>query len=139
MPPAFFGTRRRQPALFLVLLIVCLLGSQLVATTHELAVRHATCPQHGELIDVEGGKAVAEPASEVARQVTTSQVGDTQIHHQHCLFVSSRGNHKGFGVAGPAVAAIAPLAHSARSAYNAVPVPSVVVYLTAPKHSPPSV
>jgi hypothetical protein len=71
--------------------------------------------------------------------VSTSNVSDTQRHHQHCLFVSSRGNHKGFKAAGPAFASTIPVAHPARSAYSVAPRLSLVLYLTAPKHSPPSV
>ncbi|HSA93704.1 MAG TPA: hypothetical protein VLE48_11890 [Terriglobales bacterium] len=74
----------------------------------------------------------------MAKQVSASNVTDTQRHHQHCLFVSSRGNHKGFKAAGPAVASTIPVAHPEGSGYSAAPRRSLVLYLTAPKHSPPS-
>ncbi len=134
------GLRKRLAAIGMALLITCLLSSQFVAANHELTVRHATCPQHGELIDVErqDTSAAAVSSVELPTQVATQRAAGNQTHHQHCLFVSSRGNHKGFRVAGPAVASIIPVAHLTHSRYSAGPRLSLAIYLTAPKHSPPS-
>ncbi|MGH9556344.1 MAG: hypothetical protein ACRD2Y_11035, partial [Terriglobales bacterium] len=122
-------------------LLAFLLFGQLVATTHEYAVRHAACPRHGELIDVEsrGWFSASGPTSaQTSTQASTPDEEGSQTRHQHCLFVSSRGDQKNFRLVGPAASTVSAATHWAPSASADAPRPALTLYLTAPKHSPPT-
>jgi hypothetical protein len=120
-------------------LLASVVGMQMSAIHHELTVRHAVCAEHGELIDVEGfGPASVAPAapSHDSQLLTT---GDAPFsgHHQHCAFVSASHSRS-------VVKKITPVT-SARSTTNrltlelhSTPLVSTVLYLSAPKHSPPA-
>jgi hypothetical protein len=120
-------------------LLVSILSTQFSATNHELTTLHAICPQHGELLDVDdrdsanaGG--VATSADSRFGLSSTPARG----HHQHCLFVSSRGNRSIFKLNKPQVEPLAkPRVAVAFARAESQPV-STAIHLLAPKHSPPS-
>jgi hypothetical protein len=127
-------------AVLIVLLLAALLFVQFSATNHDLTTRHAICPQHGEVVDLDGGDA-AQNASTVAPQTTQlSGIRDSssERHHQHCLFVSSRGIRNIFKVTKPQGIQLAKTAQHVVRARAELPHPSGALYLSAPKHSPPS-
>jgi hypothetical protein len=139
--PDHNGLHRRLTSAGSLLLLACLLLSQFAATTHEYAVRHATCPRHGELIDVVGRgswSAAAAESADTSTQVATRGEEDGQTRHQHCLFVSSRGSQKNFRLVGPAASTVSAALNWVPSASPDALHPALAVYLTAPKHSPPA-
>ena len=131
--------RRGMASTGLLLLLASLLVGQFMATTHEFTARHVTCPRHGEVIDVDarGVSSVTAPA-DPATQLSAQPEDTSQTQHQHCLFVSSRGSQKGFRIVGPATASQSGAAHWTSVALADTLHPPIAVYLTAPKHSPPS-
>ncbi|MGH9509382.1 MAG: hypothetical protein ACRD2Q_04025 [Terriglobales bacterium] len=133
--------RRKLAAAGSLLLLASLLAGQFVATTHEFTARHATCPRHGELIDLDAQGSF--PAAQAASTDTSTQVSDQtvesgQTQHQHCLFVSSRGSQKSFRVVGPATSSHSAATHWTTAAAADLLHPALALYLTAPKHSPPA-
>ncbi len=123
-----------------LLLLACLLFGQFVATTHEFTALHAACARHGELIEVESQRpfAAASVSADTRSQVSALGEESSPTQHQHCLFVSSRGSQKNFKVVGPVASSRSAAAHWAPSASGEVLRPSLALYLTAPKHSPPA-
>lgn len=137
VPMSFHGFTRRAKALangscFAVLLLT-LLYAQFSATTHELTVRHAICPQHGELVDLDGRGAGA--AAPVSLPGFTS--APFENHHQHCLFVSSRGKRDALRFEGAHSAPTPAISQSATIATVVMVESSRDLYRSAPKHSPP--
>src|SRR5437016_2677325 len=122
-----------------LVLLVSILSTQFSATNHELTTLHAICPQHGELIDVDDRDAGS--ARGVATS-TDSRFGlsgtPAQGHHQHCLFVSSRGNRSIFKLSKPHAEPLAkPRVAVVFARAESHPI-STAIHLLAPKHSPPS-
>jgi hypothetical protein len=131
-------TRRTLTGNGILLFVLCsLLVSQFAATSHELAVRHATCLQHGELVEVDASSGVVDsPAAQT--QLSATIVGGTQTQHQHCAFVFSRVGHKIFRLQ-PAHSVELPMqGEQACCSLTEHRQLSRALYLTAPKHSPPS-
>lgn len=131
--------RRRLASAGSLLLLGCLLLGQFAATTHEYAALHATCPRHGELIEVDGpGRFAASLSADTRSQVSTLDDESSQTRHQHCLFVSSRGSHKNFRIVGLAASALSAAAQWTSATATDLVHPLLALYLTAPKHSPPA-
>lgn len=105
------------------------LTAQVSTLVHMGAVRHETCAEHGELVEVEG--AVAD---DHGARSDGSSAGDDADEHDHCLLATT-----------PALHSIAPsLAHVVHVAAVddnvSVPAPRVVattLLRSAPKTSPP--
>jgi hypothetical protein len=120
-----------------LLLVLSVLCGQFSATIHELKVRHAACPQHGELMDIDD--AASGPTSDLSipNQPQLSGVGFPHpSQHQHCLLVSARSEQKLFRLPAPhpeklSVVELAVASHTEARHLSAA------IYLTAPKHSPP--
>src|SRR5688572_8779631 len=92
-----FRTRKTLSGNGILLFVLCsLLVSQFAATSHELAVRHATCLQHGELVEVEASSDVVDSALAAPTELSATNAGSAQTQHQHCAFVFSRVGHKIF-------------------------------------------
>jgi hypothetical protein len=114
------------------------LGAQLLGVVHVLVVRHATCPEHGEV--THGVPAAASPPDEVL-VVTVRRAGPTvEDLDEHCLLVIARRRD----LAGPSpllAAALEPLppATVPPAAGASSLLPSVGVLRLAPKTSPPLV
>jgi len=132
--------RRGLASTGLLLLLASLLVGQFVATTHEFTARHATCPRHGEVIDLEARSSVAGAAesTDTSPQLSTPNPESSQTQHQHCLFVSSRGSHKSFRVVGPVASSHSTASQWASTTGSDTLHPGLAIYLTAPKHSPPT-
>src|SRR4051794_14049078 len=65
------------------------LATQLVGLLHVLLVRHATCPDHGEI--VHGAAPVAAQASVAPDPVVAPASAETSDDEdEHCLFVATR-------------------------------------------------
>jgi hypothetical protein len=124
----------------LLVVLWSLLFSQFSATTHQLAVQHATCLQHGEVVDVAGGVAQVESAPQAqSSQFSGTADSTSQTQHQHCPFVSSRVSHKIFKLQPANAVELPTLVEQVQSSLAYVPHITPAVYLTAPKHSPPAV
>lgn len=131
--------RRGLASTGLLLLLASLLVGQFMATTHEFTARHATCPKHGEVIDLDSRASSLGAANKnTSTQLSTPSQEDSPTQHQHCLFVSSRGGHKSFRVVGPAESSLSTAAQWTSTSFTNAKHPSLAVYLTAPKHSPPA-
>ncbi len=137
--PGQHGPHRKLASAGSLLLLACLLFGQFAATTHEYAALHATCPKHGELIEVDGqGGLAASFSADTRRQVSTLDDESGQTRHQHCLFVSSRGSQKNFRIVGLAASSLSTAAQWASATATDAAHPALALYLTAPKHSPPA-
>lgn len=123
----------------LLVVLWSLLFSQFSATTHQFAVRHETCPQHGEVVDVASSAAGAKsaPAAPISQFSRTSS-DSNQTQHQHCPFVSSRVGHKIFKLQPANAVELPALVEQIASPLAHLPHATTAVYRTAPKHSPPS-
>ena len=127
-------------ASFVVLLLASVWFVQFSATDHDLTVRHAICPQHGEVIDVDDAVPATGVLSESAQGKQISIFGDSPFegHHQHCLYVSSRGTRESIALAvDPSTDGILTVDFSANRPADSSAHTSPALYLAAPKHSPP--
>ena len=130
---------RRLASAGSLLLLGALLIGQFMATTHEFTARHTTCPRHGEVIDVDSrSSSLGAATGDTSTQLSTPNLEGSQSQHQHCLFVSSRGSHKSFRVVGPADSSLSAAAHWTSPRSTDALHPALALYLTAPKHSPPT-
>lgn len=122
-----------------LLLLGSILSTQFAATNHELTTLHAICPQHGELLDVDDQGPATAGSVATSSDSRFGLSGTPALgHHQHCLFVSSRGNRSIFKLSKPQVEPLAKpreVVVSARAESHPV---STAIHLLAPKHSPPS-
>jgi hypothetical protein len=125
-----------------VLFLGAFLFVQFAVTNHELTVRHAICVQHGEEIDLDGrdtGQSSAEGLSNIDVRFTASNGSPSEEGHHHCLFVSARHTRsvlKEVKLRGVQLAQVARQVVLARPEAHPT---STAIYLSAPKHSPPSV
>ena len=96
--------------------------AQLSAFAHFALVRHATCPQHGELIHVDGETATARPSPHLtpdAGQDAAALHADDETHgHDHCA-VAVTGREK----------ALQPFVHTQ-------PLPSTYLVVASPRGPP---
>jgi hypothetical protein len=123
----------------LLLVLWSLLFSQFSATTHQLAVQHATCPQHGEVVDVAASAAGPKsPQAATTNRFSGTYDSSNQTPHQHCPFVSSRVSHKIFKLQPLNAAQLPAPAAQIEDPVARAPHNTAAVYLTAPKHSPPA-
>lgn len=118
---------------------LCLL-TQAVGLLHVLVVRHATCPDHGELVHGRPHVVARAPEAGVVTQAAVSEAppAATEEGDDHCLFVATRRREMAGLTAAPAVTAI--LVEDASAALVDLPVsvhaPRALLHL-APKTSPP--
>jgi hypothetical protein len=113
------------------------LSAQLIGVIHVLVVRHATCPDHGELTHRVATAAVTPPAQPPA---DTARGAPPVVEHQdeHCLMlITRRREMAGLTPGGAALALLSPAAAvAAISPTPPFPLPGAVLRL-APKTSPP--
>ncbi len=108
---------------------------------HLLLVEHATCPEHGELIDRPAGAPQGPPAALTRPQAHASWnvlgIADPHSHH-HCEFVPKRREvFTPVGQSSPSLEP--PSVRSAASTPCIVPrQPAVALFRLAPKQSPPA-
>jgi hypothetical protein len=125
----------RQIALILA---TTALSVQLAGWAHLASQRHATCAEHGEMIEVAAGADVA-PAVELARpsgpRIERSSSEETH-GHDHCLTALQRGQRTlGSTPVTTPLATLTPVSHQAGHAPGWQPQP---LLLMAPKTSPPA-
>jgi len=126
------------------LLLALVLGlSQGTAWLHAAAISHATCLEHGESIHAVGG---AHAAADVAAPPVEAEAADGDraapdpgdaVAHDHCAS-SALLRWRDVALASPPAALVPPAFHAStfqRPSRDAVA--GVVVYLVAPKTSPP--
>ena len=151
--------RRPTPVLVAFLALLCLTG-QLSTSAHLLLVRHATCPEHGELIDTTGrgpsgpsipasgktqtdaaasGTATggAAPAWPGATAVAAAPALPPGHGHDHCAFLSHQRQELALHAQQRVVDAPA-LPPPARIAAATRPAFATALFLLAPKNSPPA-
>jgi hypothetical protein len=125
------------------LLLALVLGlSQATAWLHAAAISHATCLEHGESIHHGGGAPAAADVAGSGAAVTADAdraAPDISVDaaHDHCAS-SALLRWRDAVLVAPSVAALPPASH--RSTFRAPSqnaAPAVVVYLMAPKTSPP--
>jgi hypothetical protein len=123
----------------MVALLTALLFAQFSATTHELTVQHAICPQHGDVIDVDGRNTNSDSESASEADTYFAAAGDKPLtgHHQHCLFVSSRGQRNLVRFTKPQSIQLADVSHAVAPVRHEIRYVIGAIYLAAPKHSPP--
>jgi hypothetical protein len=126
----------------MVALLAALLFAQFSATTHELTAQHATCPEHGDVVDVDGQN--TDAGSEITAPEATKYFADVSDkppagHHQHCLFVSSRGQRNLIRFTKPQSIQLADVSHVVAPVQLDIRHVAGAIYLAAPKHSPPFV
>lgn len=143
MPAPRHATRTARLSA-LVAALACVV-TQLAAFAHFALVRHATCPQHGELIHVEADAAAVRPsphlAPEPGQDAAALHAGDAaDAHdHDHCV-VAVTGREK---VLQPFVyLQTSPSMHRVVASPRGPPVVlahvAVALLSVAPKNSPPA-
>lgn len=111
---------------------------------HLLLVRHAQCPEHGELVHL--GEAAVAPEGDIGLEsnrpgAATDVVGSghqSENHgHDHCDLVATRKAQAPLHAAGPALqAAATPSPHPIDDGPLAGS--QIAIYRLAPKNSPPA-
>ena len=134
---AIASTRRTRG-----LLLALVLGlSQATAWLHAAAISHATCLEHGESIHAVGGAHaavdVAAPTAEITDADRAAADVNVDAAHDHCAS-SALLRWRDVALAAPVAALLPPAVH--QTTFRAPPpdaAAGVVVYLVAPKTSPP--
>jgi len=115
-------------------------GAQFGSIVHAVVAAHATCAEHGELIEAEAADAPAAPATGEGSGKESFQAGDTGAAHghDHCRLALSAQPRATWQQAGRAVAQPAEVEPSAVLPPGQ-PLPArVAVWRVAPKSSPPA-
>jgi hypothetical protein len=121
-----------------VIALFALLCAQVGPLVHALTTEHATCAEHGELIEVASSsdaEPAAEPVSEGLAISAKSPPADAEHGHDHCLLathVSPAAEHYLSSWAGP----LQLLSHV--QALTSVAFVAGDVLTRAPKQSPPA-
>jgi len=120
-----------------ILATVALVG-QLTSFAHLVLVRHVTCAEHGELVELGHERTTAKSARQGQPSAVVSAVSDSDGHgHDHCLIAPMRRDR---------VAAGTPASFDSAhiDAYGTIGVvvadeiaPPIALILLAPKNSPP--
>jgi hypothetical protein len=131
-------TRGRNPARVVLALIVAIIwpSAQILASLHEVSVRHVVCDEHGEVAHVSAPEQGSPAPASSAGTTTTVRDQASATTHEHCPHAGILHRHKSLeapkqGVA-PALALNAGVGEPAR--YIA---PGTRLLLSAPKTSPP--
>ncbi len=139
--PRGLGRRRHFRALLLI--FFCLFG-QYSGFTHLMTVRHALCPEHGEVIHSRlRGQALPPALSSAgqdgsAAQWTSGALSSSEDEHEHCLLLAQRR--------GQALPRLSPRPLVDSPAWGEQRLfseelhraPAVVLFRLAPKNSPPA-
>ncbi|MGE0405587.1 MAG: hypothetical protein AB7O65_04740 [Candidatus Korobacteraceae bacterium] len=120
-------------ALAIVVLAGVVTVGHVAGAVHSIAVQHIQCVQHGGLEEVQWN---ASPGSQGSLLLRAAEPG-SEHRHQHCSLLSNRGADR---IVRPITAqSLLPAAPPLRQSRPEVKErqPDIVVYLSAPKHSPP--
>lgn len=123
--------RTRFGAAFLA---VAFLAAQMVAFGHQASVRHATCPEHGELVDTTA-PGLEPPVLTAAATIAAATVPSQG--HEHCSMWSPRREPVGHLGAAPDAA----LARASHDLPVHAPPPGgfgIAILRLSPKTSPPA-
>jgi len=114
------------------------LAGQVTSFAHLVLVRHVTCAEHGELVEVGRDHASAKPTEQRHATNVVTAASTADVHgHDHCLIAPMRRDR---------IAAGAPASFDSIhiDAYRTIGViaadeiaPPIAVILLAPKNSPP--
>jgi len=118
------------------LLAVVLVASQASAWFHATAISHVACLEHGEAVH---GPAIQDPAAAVDPDAAAGVRADLAAvaGHDHCANAALL-RWRDFALAAPAAPAlVAPPARPKPFAASYDDAPTAVLYLIAPKTSPP--
>jgi len=113
-----------------------LVASQASAWFHATVISHVACLEHGEAVH---GPAIQDPAAAVDRDAAAGVRADLAAvaGHDHCANAALL-RWRDFALAAPAAPALpAPPARSKPFAASYDNAPTAVLYLIAPKTSPP--
>ncbi len=130
--------RNRVSRGFAAALAVVALAGQLSSFAHLVLVRHVTCAEHGDMIEVGRERVIAAAATERAAEDSVAAASPAESHgHEHCLVAPMRRDRL-------ASRAGAVLDSSHIDAYGTIGVarsetiaPAIAVLVLAPKNSPP--
>jgi hypothetical protein len=119
-------------------LAVVALAGQLSSFAHLVLVRHVTCAEHGEMVEVGNEQdLVATTANEEAPAAVAATSPADAHGHDHCLIVPMRREHAALGTAGSFdsahLDAYGTIGHGGDSLIS----PPIALILLAPKNSPP--
>ena len=131
--------RHSIPRLLATALAFVAIVGQLSSFAHLGLVRHVTCAEHGELIEVGHNqpRAAMAPAAEQATAVLTASSSSDTHGHDHCLLAPMRRDRAMLGT--PTVldsTHVGAYGTIGRFPVSEVP-PAIAVILLAPKNSPP--
>lgn len=128
---------------------MCLL-TPILGYAHLLLVQHARCPEHGELVHVEGAGAAdaAQNASLLLSSKLETRTDEPQValestpevdahEHDHCVAVLARKTDAPLASAGPSLPDHASTLSRRGLVHDAVLRAATALYLLAPKNSPP--
>jgi hypothetical protein len=123
---------------FAAALAIFALAGQVASFAHLVLVRHVTCAEHGEMIEVGHGHAAVATAPHRRAVTAVSEAAGAEAHgHEHCLLTPMRRDR---------LAAGAPVAFDSVhiDAYGTIGVvgtdevaPPIALIVLAPKNSPP--
>ena len=132
-------THRARPLILGLSLAGLFLAGQLSSFTHLLLVRHATCPEHGELVHLEQPTTRLAPRAVDDAEPYVALAAEVADHdHDHCLVCSARREARPAQAVGAALKVAArwlearPFKHGPSSRCGAE------VLRLAPKSSPPA-
>jgi hypothetical protein len=138
------GRKFRNSGLALALASATLIA-QISSIAHMALVRHAICPEHGELIhpdDLSGSAAAPKTLAKTTNPADLAIQATTQfpaVHgHDHCLLASYRRQRIAMAAGTAAVARPFPAAVGNRRMADAPRPALVALYRLAPKNSPPA-
>ncbi|MSP63424.1 MAG: hypothetical protein EXR72_24390 [Myxococcales bacterium] len=132
--------RHRLHRLLAVGLAGLTLVGPILGTAHLAAVRHATCPEHGELLDVGGAVALplAAAAAAAAEEPAWRAAESADHEHEDCAIAAHRRTSTWVGLAPPAALHNSAPTLVALQALSAPPGRRQSLYRLAPKTSPPA-
>ena len=129
--------RNRVSRGFAAALAVVALAGQLSSFAHLVLVRHVTCAEHGDLIEVGRERAITTTVSRQAVTAVGAASAEETHGHEHCLIAPMRRDRLALGSG-----AVHDSAHI--DAYGTIGVaraqaiaPAIAVIVLAPKNSPP--
>ena len=117
---------------------VIALAGQLSGFAHLVLVRHVTCAEHGDMIEVGRNRAIAAKAVHRQAPVTFADASSEESHgHEHCLIAPMRRDRIAAGAPASldqlhvdAYCTIGRIANDEAS-------PPIAIIVLAPKNSPP--
>jgi len=119
------------------LVLAAFVASQAAAFAHQVLVRHATCVEHGEVVDV-GEVDEALPAGLPERtSARPANEADEDHAHGHCLALAQRREQFGLTAFQHSVGPVTAEHDATSPGADELPRAACAVYRLAPKNSPP--